>query len=138
MAISGLLYDIFLTFQVKGETKVTSMTPKNIKWIEYNAMRYAQSSGSYEGSFKLIVIGWEWELNSMRSNLPFSSSVLSGSKSHVGGGCPHKQWSMWFNSMQSEKDKSWWDIKIININHEYTKAYRMKVIERLKFLINSE
>lgn len=25
--------------------------------------------------------------------------------------------------MQSEKDKSWWDIKIININHEYTKAY---------------
>lgn len=70
MAISGLLYDIFLTFQVKGETKVTSMTPKNIKWTEYNAMRYAQSSGSYEGSFKLIVIGWEWELNSMRSNLP--------------------------------------------------------------------
>lgn len=41
-----------------------------------------RSSGSYEGSFGLIlVMGWEWELNSMRSNLPLflSSSVVERS-----------------------------------------------------------
>lgn len=41
-----------------------------------------RSSGSYEGSFELIlVMGWERELNSMRSNLPLflSSSVVERS-----------------------------------------------------------
>ncbi len=41
-----------------------------------------RSSGSYEGSFELIlVMGWEQELNSMRSNLLLflSSSVVERS-----------------------------------------------------------
>ena len=41
-----------------------------------------KSSGSYEGSFELIlVMGWERELNSMRSNLLLflSSSVVERS-----------------------------------------------------------
>ncbi|KAH0653483.1 hypothetical protein KY289_031161 [Solanum tuberosum] len=41
-----------------------------------------RSSGSYEGSFELIlVMGWERELNSMRSNLLLflSSSVVERS-----------------------------------------------------------
>lgn len=69
--------------------------------MRHGTKKLRRSSGSYEGNFELIlVMGWDRELNSMRSNLPLflSSSVVERSAVNwlVVGSNP--TWGDWIHS----------------------------------------